>query len=343
MRWAPSRVFKSFSLNASATLADCAAACCGDWSCVAYALDAPAARGPLTGTWLNHDSLRGASLLTLVETGDALAATSLDPARAFWKAAAGRVAADGRTLFLVFDGNPENNRTGNVSADGGTIALSRVSFDPPNFTQVFTLVNKSTAGPTCIFMDERAPLAPRPAGSAMVTGSRAALPPPNPPPYPPSAFVTATVDPVALMGVNGDEFPVAWASDGFSYSGAGDNTQPSPSMPLHYSSPASFFKVKVASPTDPAFPDAAFSLQGGAFPLSDTAFAKALCPSWGRGLANIKSSGVIEWGGNMFWAVSCFNYGESVRSAPEKIHAPRRNTHAPSKKRRAAKYALNPL
>jgi hypothetical protein len=309
IRWAPGRVFKSFPLNATnGTLADCAAACCGDWSCIAYALDAPAG-GRLTGTWLNRDSLRGASLLTLVEAGAALAATSQDPQKAFWRGAAGRVAADGRTLYLVFDGNPLNNRSGNVSADGATIALSRVSFDPPGFSQVFSLVSRDVA-PTCTFMDERAPLSPRPAGSAMVTGSRAVLAPPLPPPYAPSAFIAADVDAAALRGVDGDEFPSTWASDGLTYSGAGDNTQPSPSIPQRYNSPASFFRVAAADPTAPAYPSGAFSLQGGPFPISSTEFARALCPPWGHGLANIKSSGVIEWGGSMFWAVSCFNYGD---------------------------------
>ena len=311
IRWAPGRVYKSFPLNSSnATLAACATACCGDWSCIAYAVDVPAS-GPLTGTWLNHDSLRGASLLTLAESGGALTATSLDPGRAFWRAAAGRVAADGRTLFLVFDGDARNNRTGNVSADGATIALSRVSFDPANFSQVFTLVNKSL-GPTCTFMDERAPLSPRPAGSGMVTGSRAVLAPPSPPPYAPSAFIAGAVDPAALFGVDGDEFPSTWATDGFTYTGAGDNTQPSPSIPQRYNSPASFFRVAAASPEDPAFPSAAFSLQGGPFPLSDTDFARALCPPWGHGVANIKSSGVLEFNGTLLWAVSCFNYGDDA-------------------------------
>jgi hypothetical protein len=311
VRWAPSRVFKTVTLNATATLADCATACCGDWSCIAYALDLPAT-GPLTGTWLNNDSLRGESLLTLAETADeALTATSLDPTHAFWHSAEGRVAADQRTLFLVFDGDPRNNRTGNVSANGTTITLSRVSFDPPGFSQVFTLVNTSTAGPTCTFMDERAPLSPRPAGSGMVTGSRAALPPPSPPPYATSTFIAAEVNATALLGVDGDEFPSTWASDGFTYSGAGDNTQPSSSIPQRYSSPASFFKVSVASPLDPAYPGSAFALQGEPFPLSDTDLARALCPPWSQsGIANIKSSGVLDLKGTMLWAVSCFNYGD---------------------------------
>jgi hypothetical protein len=313
VRWAASRAFKTVTLNASATLADCATLCCGDWSCIAYALDAPAS-GPLTGTWLNRDSLRGESLLTLAETGDALAATSLDPAHAYWHSASGLVAADGRSLFLVFDGNPDNNRTGNVSADGTSIALSRVSFDPPGFTQVFTMVNQSApAGPSCIFMDERAPLLPRPAGSAMLTGSRAALPPSTPPPYAPSTFIVASVNATALLGVDGDEFPSTWASDGFTYAGAGDNTQPSTGLPgQHYASPASFFRVSAASPLDPAYPNSAFALQGGPFPLADTDFARAICPAWNGRLANIKSSGVLEVDGTMLWAVSCFNYGDDA-------------------------------
>ena len=260
---------------------------------------------------MNHDSLRGPSLLTLAESGSMLTATSLSPAKAFWHTAVGRVAANGKTLFLVFDGSSANNRTGNVSADGATITLSRVSFDPPNFSQVFTLVNSTnTTIPTCTFMDERAPLSPRPAGSTMLTGSRAVLPPPFPPPYATSPYISAVVDSNALFGVDGDEFPSTWASDGFTYSGAGDNTQPSASITEHYNSPASFFKVSASSPLDAAYPNTAFSLQGRPTPLSDTDFAKTLCPSWGHNLANIKSSGIIEWGGKMFWAVACFNYGD---------------------------------
>jgi TRAP-type C4-dicarboxylate transport system substrate-binding protein len=49
-------------------------------------------------------------------------------------------------------------------------------------------------------------LAPRPAGSAMVTGSRAALEPPLPPPYAPSPFIAGAVDPAALYGVDGLPF-----------------------------------------------------------------------------------------------------------------------------------------
>ena len=311
VRYARSRVYLTFPLNFSnSTLSECAYACCGDWSCIAYAIE-DAATGPLSGTWTNSDSVRGESLLTLAETGTVLTATSLDPAKAFWHTAAGRVAADGRTLFLVFDQNPLNNRSGNISADGSVISLSRVHFDPANFTQVFTLVNRTNSTtPSCTFMDERAPLEPRPAGSTMQTGSRAVLSPPFPPPYPPSTFISAEVDSDALYGVDGDEFPTVWASDGFSYTGAGDNTQPSPSIPQRFNSPASFFRINVSSPLDPAFPNAAFTLRGEPFPLSDTGFAKQNCPSWGHNLSNIKSSGVIEWSGSLFWAVSCFNYGD---------------------------------
>ena len=70
--------------------------------------------------------------------------------------------------------------------------------------------------------------------------------------------------PRALVG---DEFPITWSSDGSQYTGAGDNTQPSPGMNQSYNSPASFFRVK-GGPTDPTFPDAAFDLRGDPFAVS---------------------------------------------------------------------------
>ena len=313
IRFAPSRAFLAMPLPATATLADCATACCGDWNCVAFALQpALPPGGPLSGAWLNHDSLRGTSPLTLRQTGAQLQCTSLDPSAAYWSTAEGVLAPDGVHLYLVFDGSPRNNRSGVISDGGTTITLSRLPFDPANFTQVFALVNHTNTStpPQCTFMDELPPLTPRPASSSMLTGSRAFLPPPLAPPYPASTYISAALDSSALLGVNGDEFPTTWASDGFSYSGAGDNIQPSPSIPLHYSSPASFFKISASSPLDARYPNSSFTLQGGPFPLSDSALAKAMCPGWGRGLANIKSSGVIEFEGSMFWAVSCFNYGD---------------------------------
>ena len=106
----------------------CATACCGDWNCISFAYTPGGALGPLSGTWLNHDSLRGTSLLTLSQQGSALAAVSEDPAAAFWSTAEGMLAPDNRTLFLVFNHDSANNRTGNVSADGSTITLQEREF-----------------------------------------------------------------------------------------------------------------------------------------------------------------------------------------------------------------------
>ena len=318
LRFAATRVFYSTPLPANATLADCGYACCGDWSCVAFALEAAGAEGPLAGLWTNHDSLRNESQLTLEQRGVALHATSLDPAKAGWTAADGLLAADGQTLFLSFDGSARNNRSGSVSGGGSVITLERLPFDPPGFTQVFTLVSRAnaTSAPLCHFMDEVPPLQARSPASALASGVRAALPPAFPPPFPQSTFMAATVNSTALLGLMGDEFPTTWASDGLQYTGAGDNAQPGlpPSPPTPYIwSPASFFIVNASSPLDAAYPSQAFALQGGNFPLSEMDMALKLCPPWKKGIANIKSSGVIEFGGTMFWAVSCFNYGGALR------------------------------
>ena len=40
--------------------------------------------------------------------------------------------------------------------------------------------------------------------------------------------------------------------------------------------------------------------------------AKAACPSWNRGIPNLKSSGVLSLDGTLYWAVSCFNYGDDA-------------------------------
>jgi hypothetical protein len=262
---------------------------------------------------MNHDSLRGSSLLTLTQRGLNLSAVSENPSKAFWSTAAGVLAPDNRTLYLVFDGESRNNRTGVVSPDFATITLHRVSFDPVNFTQVFTLVTPTNGSATmdCTFLDELPPLQPRAPGDTMVTGRRAFLPPPSPPPYPPSTFISAQVDLTALLGLNGDEFPTTWASDGNQYTGAGDNIQPSvPSVPYRFNSPASFFKVNASSPTEPAYPNTVFTLQGDPYPLSKTPMALSLCPHWAANIANIKSSGVLELNGTMLWGVTCFNYGD---------------------------------
>lgn len=38
--------------------------------------------------------------------------------------------------------------------------------------------------------------------------------------------------------------------------------------------------------------------------------ASAACPNWRAGIPNLKSSGVLSVDGVLYWAVSCFNYGD---------------------------------
>lgn len=105
------------------------------------------------------------------------------------------------------------------------------------------------------------PPAVRVAPTATVTGVRAYLPG-QAPPFPASSFITAAVvDAEAVFGADGDEFPITWGQDGMQYTGAGDNTQPSPGINASYASPMSFFRVS-GQPTDSSFPDRSFTVLG---------------------------------------------------------------------------------
>jgi len=254
--------------------------------------------------------VRGVSNVSLTQSGTALYAVSADPARAYWATAAG-LRVNATALFLCFDcgrGDDRNNRTGTVSMDGTRVSLSRLPFDPANFTQVFELL--APLPPQCTFMDDLPPAAPAPPGDTRVTGARAFLPPLAAVPYPPSAAIAgATINSTALLGVDGDEFPTTWAADGFQYAGAGDNTQPSPGLPQwRYASPATMMRINGA-PDAATFPAQAFAVQGDPFAVSNGSLARGACPGWGGGLANIKSSGVLELNGTLLWAVACFDYG----------------------------------
>jgi hypothetical protein len=118
-----------------------------------------------------------------------------------------------------------------------------------------------------------------------------------------------------IIGINGDEFPITWGKDGHQYTGAGDNIQPN-----QLSSPASFFQVSggpldlncTNPPTHGDQPSPACSnirLQGAARPVVGPDVSKA-CPPWSTGVPNVKSSGVLSVDGVLYWAVSCFNYGD---------------------------------
>jgi hypothetical protein len=293
------------------TVADCARACCGDWSCLAFRF-APAPPLALSGLWESDDSLCGASNVTLAQNGAVLMAQSLDPARALWTTATGALTG-ARTLWLCFDcggRDKRNNRTGALSADNRTISLSPLPSDPANFTLTFVLLTRAVA--MCVFMDDMPPLAPAPA-SGDTTGMRAWLPPPVPPPYGASTLVRgARVNSSIVVGINGDEFPTTWAASGTQLTGAGDNAQYNNTW-----SPATFSAVAGPPPVSGAFAPDAFSLRGDIRAISNSSFAERLCPRWSSKwpVANIKSSGVMSLrdgtaNGTTIWAVSCFNYGD---------------------------------
>ena len=173
-----------------------------------------------------------------------------------------------------------------------------------------------TAGqPCCVFKDDIDALVIANETTDVLTGVRAKLPA-LPPPYPKStAVLSTTVDPHLLVGINGDEFPITWGRDGNQYTGAGDNHQPDGSE-----SPLSFFRV-VGGPTEmgcnhpsthhdqPAPKCANITEQGLSVPVQGPDVSKA-CPAWHGGVPNVKSSGVLSIDGVLYWAVSCFNYGD---------------------------------
>ena len=119
------------------------------------------------------------------------------------------------------------------------------------------------------------------------------------------------------VGINGDEFPITWGADGAMYTGAGDNHQAGGAE-----SPLSFFKVK-GGPTElgcddppthhdqPAPTCKNVTEQGPAVPVRSPAAVKA-CPNWHQDIPNIKSSGVLSVDGTLYWAISCFNYGDDA-------------------------------
>jgi len=319
-------------LPASATVEDCAKACCGDWSCEAFAFykaqnatptptPAPTA-GSLTGDWINHDSLRGLSRITLTQNGRHLTATSLQPRASMWSTASGAVNAAGTGGYLDFGAaaTSENNRTFTLSADHNTMSLERLSFDPVGFTQNFTRAahpfgpggNCTRDVGCCVFKDDLDQLVANSPSSGVVTGRRAKLPS-RPPPYPNSTAVkTVVLHQKMEIGINGDEFPITWDKDGNMYTGAGDNSQPGES-----GSPLSFFRVE-GGPTEmgctyppthgnqPSPNCSHITEMGSHVPVQGPDATKA-CPAWNHGIPNLKSSGVLSLDGVLYWAISCFN------------------------------------
>ena len=171
----------------------------------------------------------------------------------------------------------------------------------------------SSSSPCCAFKDDIDALVA--AAPGVVSGVRAKLPA-RAPPYPESSAVRATLNASLYIGVNGDEFPITWGADGHQYSGAGDNHQVG--LPA---SPLSFFRV-VGGPTEMGCDHPAthhdqpsptcknVTMTGDAVVITSQSPNK--CPSWGSGVPNVKSSGVISLRGVLYWAVSCFNYGDDA-------------------------------
>eukprot|EP01048_Picozoa_sp_COSAG05_P014278 COSAG05_NODE_1602_length_4434_cov_2.280277_3_plen_206_part_00 len=159
------------------------------------------------------------------------------------------------------------------------------------------------------------------------------------------------MEPKIEIGINGDEFPITWDIDGNQYTGAGDNSQRYLPPPNSSSSPLSFFKLSVGRsrwgvltrrregtnphPSARMLPSKGRSVSVSAYitfcgrPVPLLVYervcvlrfqpvpvngpdAKAACPSWNRGIPNLKSSGVLSLDGTLYWAVSCFNYGDDA-------------------------------
>jgi len=167
----------------------------------------------------------------------------------------------------------------------------------------------------CVFKDDLDALV---AGAKGVTTGRRSKLPARAAPYANSTKVLHTVlEPKMYVGINGDEFPITWGKDGNQYTGAGDNSQANET-----GTPLSFFRVK-GGPTElgctyppnkhnqPTPTCKNINEQGKHVPVTSKS-ALAACPSWHDGIPNLKSSGVISVDGVLYWAISCFNYGDNL-------------------------------
>eukprot|EP00729_Bicosta_minor_P011341 gene11341-33642_t len=136
----------------------------------------------------------------------------------------------------------------------------------------------------CVFKDDVDALvsAAATAGTA-TTGVRAKLPSQDPP-FPTSTHVVGTLEKKMYIGINGDEFPITWGADG---------------------------KHVQGGPTEMncTYVIERLPLRGVAVPVNGPAASKA-CPEWRTGIPNLKSSGVLSVDGVLYWAISCFNYGD---------------------------------
>eukprot|EP00466_Bigelowiella_natans_P014574 jgi/Bigna1/126926/aug1.3_g1634 len=173
--------------------------------------------------------------------------------------------------------------------------------------------------PCCVFRDDIDPLVTPAPGDPVVSGLRSKLPSLRPK-YPNSSVILgAYVDPKYQVAVQGDEFPITWGADGNQYTGAGDNNQG------QEFSPAAFFKVKggpmdmnCTDPSNPSPQCTNMTLQGSTIPVRGK-WLLDYCENWNpwhkpeyEDVPNIKSNSVISIDGVLYWAVTCFNYGDDL-------------------------------
>ena len=298
--------YATAAMNASATAQDCAAACCQDWCCVSFVFS-PASGPGLSGAWQEHDSARGVVgvALTQARSGGGLEATSADPQKARWAQASGSLSPDGVHFWMVFDKNPSNNRTGVVGGSGALLTFERLPWDPPQFTLTFSKVSNGSS--TCTLQSDYGVVVSAPAGGqGSRSGVRALLPVARPA-YPNSSAIKGVAfSPNATTWVEGDCHPTTWDNDGSQYSGTGDNRVSDPSL-RHDNSPNAFLRLE-GNPS--AAGNLTFTLQGSSRPITGPV-ADGACPDRVFGVANTKPSSVLSLGGVLYWAVSCFNYGDN--------------------------------
>lgn len=316
-------LYLDLEMPANSTAEDCAKACCGDWSCEAFTFrETAAVQEQFSGSWYNHEPGK-VHKLAITQSGRDLLVQSLEITGNNW---VGEVS--GRTGYLCFAGDPARKRSFNISEDNNTLFMSRLSKDAKSYSQNFTRAEKPFFGgcvsekPCCSFRDDSFDTLV-PGASGVRSGVRSKLPSFSPP-YPPSTTIlSTTVNPKIAIGINGDEFPITWGRDGNQYTGAGDNTQAN-----GLGSPLSFFKV-VGGPQEMGcdHPSARKGFSPSPNCTNLTLMGKevvvgaghpGVCPQQGSGPPNLKSSGVLSVDGVLYWAVSCFNYGDDAVSPASK-------------------------
>lgn len=283
----------------SSSVEDCATACCRDWCCVSFVFSPPSG---LSGAWQEHDSLRGVVGVALSQlSGGGLKAASADPRKAFWTQAHGTLSPDGVHFWMIFDNNQNNNRTGVVGENGTVMTFERLPADPPQFSLTFNKLDQ----PSCTLQSDYGVVVSTPDDQGIRSGVRAFLPVERPP-YPNSTAIKGVAfSPNVSSWVEGDCHPMTWDQDGSQYAGTGDNRVSDPSA-KYDNSPNAFLHVE----GHPSTGNLTFVLQGSYHPISGPV-ANAACANQVFGVANTKPSSVLSLNGVLYWAVSCFDYGDN--------------------------------